>query len=49
MVIYDKKKITSTVATEKPVNTKTNTVQINNNGYIGKQKKKKQILYRLKT
>ena len=37
MVIYDKKKITSTVPTEKPVNTKTSTVQINNNSYIEKK------------
>ena len=39
MVIQDKKKKTSTVPIEKPVNTKTSTVQINNNGYIGKKKK----------
>ena len=38
MAIYDKKKITSTVPTEKPVNTKTSTVQINNNSYIEKKK-----------
>ena len=35
------------VQTEKLVNTKTGTVQINNNGYIGK--KKKTVLYRLKS
>ena len=36
MVIQEKK--ISTVQTEKPINTKINTVQINNNGYIGKKK-----------
>ena len=40
-MIKKKKKKTSTVSTERPVNTKTSTVQINNNGYIGKKKKKK--------
>jgi hypothetical protein len=40
MIIWDKK-ITNTVPTEKLVNTKTNTVQTNNNGYIEKKKKKK--------
>ena len=38
-MIKKKKEKNSTVATEKPINTKTNTVQINNNGYIEKKKK----------
>ncbi len=40
-MVIQEKKIISTIQTEKPINIKTNTVQINNNGYIGGKKKKK--------
>ena len=54
MVIQEKKKKKkkpSIVQIEKPVNTKISTIQINNNGYIGRKEKgkKKLILYRLTT